>query len=83
MVEWIALGHMLLQCVREFIVYRLSLDPDEINVRPHSAVLNPAIRMTWINKHWDQEYITMAETNVRQLVGLVTYFLVGFSSFTY
>jgi hypothetical protein len=31
-------------------------------------VLNPAIRMSWIQKHWDQEYITDAENKIWETV---------------
>jgi hypothetical protein len=33
-----------------------------------SAVLNPSIRMSWIRKHWDQDYIFQAETKIRDTV---------------
>jgi hypothetical protein len=36
-------------------------------------VLNPAIRLTWIQKHWDREYIDGAETTIRQTVSLSTW----------
>jgi len=26
--------------------------------------------MTWINKQWDREYITLAETKIKQMVSL-------------
>ena len=32
------------------------------------TVLNPSIRMSWIRKHWDQEYISLAEEKIRQTV---------------
>jgi hypothetical protein len=31
-------------------------------------VLNPALRMSWIQKHWDREYITDAENKIRETV---------------
>jgi hypothetical protein len=36
-------------------------------------VLNPAIRLTWIQKHWDREYIDGAETTIWQTVSLSTW----------
>jgi hypothetical protein len=27
--------------------------------------------MSWINRHWDQEYITLAETKIKQTVSLL------------
>jgi hypothetical protein len=29
------------------------------------------MRMSWINRHWDQEYITSAETKIKQTVSLL------------
>lgn len=34
------------------------------------AVINPFMRMSWIHKHWDHEYITLAETKIKQTVSL-------------
>ena len=34
------------------------------------AVLNPSIHMSWIRKHWDQNYISQAEEQIRQTVSL-------------
>ncbi|KIM78715.1 hypothetical protein PILCRDRAFT_56284, partial [Piloderma croceum F 1598] len=34
-----------------------------------AMVLNPAIRMSWIRKHWDPEYIDDAERKVKQILG--------------
>ncbi|KIM81085.1 hypothetical protein PILCRDRAFT_9113 [Piloderma croceum F 1598] len=37
-----------------------------------AMVLNPAIRMSWIRKHWDPEYVDDAECKVKQIqYGLV------------
>ena len=33
-----------------------------------STVLNPAIRMSWIRRHWEEDYIVKAENKIRELV---------------
>lgn len=35
------------------------------------AVLNPSIRMSWIRKHWDEEYILEAEVKIRNTVRII------------
>lgn len=35
-------------------------------------VLNPAVRLSWIQKHWEREYINSAEATIRQTVSLPT-----------
>ncbi len=34
------------------------------------SVLNPVIRMSWIKKHWSEEYIILAESQIKQTVSL-------------
>lgn len=34
----------------------------------HLLVLNPAVRMTWIRKHWDPEYVRKAEDMIKATV---------------
>jgi hypothetical protein len=31
-------------------------------------VLNPAIRMSWIHKHWDEEWVVDAEAKIQETV---------------
>lgn len=45
-----------------------------------SAVLNPAVRLSWFRKHWEKKFIVKAEKNIRELVGFVFTFLNGVSS---
>jgi hypothetical protein len=33
-------------------------------------VLNPAMRMSWIQKHWDRDFADGAEAAIKQLVCL-------------
>ena len=44
------------------------------------AVLNPAICLSWIKRHWETKFIAKAESNLRDLVGLVFIFVNGVSS---
>lgn len=39
------------------------------------AVLNPAIRMSWIRKQWDNDYIDIAEKKIREIVSVFVYHL--------
>jgi hypothetical protein len=32
------------------------------------SVLNPSIRLSWIHKHWDRQYIASAEKTIRETV---------------
>ena len=32
------------------------------------TVINPSIRMSWIHKHWDQEYVLKAQESIKELV---------------
>jgi hypothetical protein len=34
------------------------------------VVINPAIRMSWILKHWDNEFIENAATTIKELASL-------------
>jgi hypothetical protein len=38
--------------------------------------------MTWIHKQWDEEYITMAEAKIRQMVSLFIYIVTALLSYT-
>jgi hypothetical protein len=31
--------------------------------------------MTWIKKHWEPEFITIAETNIRKTVSFINFYL--------
>ena len=39
------------------------------NRRPE--VINPSIRLSWIKKHWDSEYIEDAEAKIHQTASTV------------
>jgi hypothetical protein len=60
---------MSLPCVSEFSIrggWLLTL----------YEVLNPTLRMTWIQKQWEQHYIDGAEAKVKRLVCLFLYFYI-------
>jgi hypothetical protein len=35
-------------------------------------MLNPTIRMSWIRKHWDKDFIDLAEEKIKQTVSLLS-----------
>jgi len=38
----------------------------------HIQSSTPSIRMSWILHHWDENYITTAETQIQEIVSLFT-----------
>lgn len=62
---WIAHVLTSLQCVG-----KLNLKSGPLLIT--CLVLNPSIRLTWIQRHWDREYVGHAETTIRQTVSLFT-----------
>lgn len=46
-------------------------------------MLNPAVRMSWILKHWEQKYITIAQNQIRQTVSLSSWTMLREAEFAH
>ncbi|KAF8808088.1 hypothetical protein BYT27DRAFT_7099707, partial [Phlegmacium glaucopus] len=62
MVAWTAQLCILLLCVSECISEK------QVANNFLYEVINPIIRMSWIQKHWEREFVDNAETKIKKLM---------------
>jgi hypothetical protein len=73
--SWAETYYRRMDCTKAYVIAMRELVSSlhlHSTLKLYTTVINPCIRLSWIRKHWEHEYITDAEAKIRATVCQLT-----------